>query len=154
MLLNKRGHSNQSERILLLERLLSCLKKEQQRRIHYLLMDREFGSHDWITYLRSKQISFVIRIRKDANVRELGKATTRKAWTLFQSSEFKVLRKPRVIFGHRVFIADQQISYRENLILINNEPLKHGRQIYSERWGIEVFFGACKSRASILRILI
>ncbi len=146
MLLNKRGQSNQNERIFLLERLLSCLNREQQKRIRYLLMDREFGAHDWITHLRSKQISFVIRIRKDANVRKLGKATTRKAWTLFQGSEFKVLRKPRVIFGHRLYLAGQQISDREYLILISDQPLKHGRQIYGERWGIEVFFGTCKSR--------
>ncbi len=146
MLLNKRGQSNQSERILLLESLLSWLNHEQQTRIRYLLMDREFGAHDWITHLGSKQINFVIRIRKDANVRRLGKATTKKAWALFQSSEFKMLRKPRVVFGHRLFIAGQQISDREYLVLISDHPLKHGRQIYGERWGIEVFFGACKSR--------
>lgn len=51
-----------------------------------------------------------------------------------------------MVFGHRLFIAGQQISDREYLILISDHPLKHGRQIYGERWGIEVFFGACKSR--------
>jgi len=64
MLLDKQGQSNQTERILLLERLLTCLSEEQQARIRYLLMDREFGAHHWITHLRSKPFGFVIRIRR------------------------------------------------------------------------------------------
>lgn len=146
MMLNKRGLSNQSERILLLERLLCCLDVEQQRRIRYLLMDREFGAHDWIEYLRSKSIDFVIRVRKDAKIRKPGQFNEQHAWKIFSDYEFKALRKRRVIFGHRLYVAGQRISKREYLILISNGPLSHGRQIYGERWGIEVFFASCKSR--------
>lgn len=146
MMLDKRGQSNQRERILLLEQLLGCLSSEQQQQIRYLLMDREFGAHDWISHLRSKPFHFVIRIRKDAKVRKLGKVKDQPAWRLFRGHEFRALRKPRVIFGHRLYIAGQRISEREFLILISDQPLSHGRQIYGERWGIEVFFGACKSR--------
>lgn len=146
MMLDKQGQSNQGERILLLERLLSCLSQEQQSRIRYLLMDREFGTHDWITHLRSQSFHFVIRIRKDAKVRKLGKLKDQPAWKLFRRNNFRALRKARVIFGHRLYIAGQTISDREYLILISDQPLSHGRQVYGERWGIEVFFGACKSR--------
>lgn len=65
-LLDKQSISTQAERISLLERLLNWLSTEQQARIRYLLMDREFAAHQWITYLRSKPFSFVIRIRKPA----------------------------------------------------------------------------------------
>jgi hypothetical protein len=146
MMLNKRGQSNQSERILLLENLLNYLTVDQRKRIRYVLMDREFGAHDWITYLKSKPFSFVIRIRKDARVRKPGQFKEQLAWKLFQDERFKALRKPRVIFGHRLYIAGQRISKTEYLILISDQPLSHGRQIYGERWGIEVFFGCLKKR--------
>lgn len=146
MLLDKQGQSNQHERIKLLEQLLSCLDDEQRARIRYLLMDREFGAHDWISWLKSRSIHFVIRIRKDARVRKPGKEKEQSAWKLFQCPEFRVLRNMRVVFGHRVFIAGQQVSSQEYLILISDQPLSHGRQIYGERWGIEVFFSALKSR--------
>lgn len=145
-LLDKQGVSTQEERISLLERLLSFLSEEQQARIRYLLMDREFAAHHWITYLRSKPFNFVIRIRKDARVRKPGQCKELPAWKLFNQAHFRVLRKPRVIFGHRLYLAGQRISDREYLILISDRPLSHGRQLYGERWGIEVFFAACKSR--------
>lgn len=145
MLLDKAGQSSQAERILLLDRLLDCLTAEQQARIRYLLMDREFGAHNWITYLKSKPFSFLIRVRKDARVRKPGKLKEHLAWKLFQTDHFRTLHKLRVVFGHRLYIAGQQISDREYLILISDRALTHGRQLYGERWGIEVFFGSCKS---------
>jgi len=146
MLLNKRGQSNQSERILLLERLLNCLNLEQSKRIRYLLMDREFAANQWLTYLRKRKISFLIRIRKDAKIRKPGQLKERHAWRLFQTDSFRRLRKPRIVFGHRLYLAGQQISAKEYLILISDLPLTHGATLYAERWGIEVFFGACKTR--------
>jgi len=146
MLLDKRGQSSQDERILLLEKLLDCLNKEQRHRIRYLLMDREFAAREWLTHLRKKPFAFIIRIRKDAKVRKPGQMKEKPAWSLFQTSSFRVLRKPRVLFSHRLFIAGQQISAKEYLILISDLPLTHGTQLYGERWGIEVFFGCCKRR--------
>ena len=146
MLLDKRGLSSQSERIQLLERLLNCLSPEQQQRIRYLLMDREFGAHDWLTYLRQKPFGFIIRIRKDARVRKAGQSKEVAAYRLFQDPHFRALRKHRIIFGHRLFIAGQRVSKTEYLILISDRSLAQGRPMYAQRWGIEVFFSACKTR--------
>ena len=146
MLLDKQGQSNQGERILLMERLLNCLNQDQQTRIRYLLMDREFAAHKWLTHLRSKPFSFIIRIRKDARVRKPGQMKECSAWRSFRTASFRALRKPRVLFGHRLYMAGQQISTKEYLILISDRTLAHGSQLYAERWGIEVFFGSCKSR--------
>ena len=146
MLLNKRGQSNQKERIFLLERLLYHLTAEQQKRIRYLLMDREFTAKDWLTHLRTKSFSFIIRIRKDAKVRKPGQFKEIHAWKLFQTQQFRVLRKHRMLFGHRLYIAGQRVSKKEFLILISDQRLTHGAPLYEERWGIEVFFGCCKSR--------
>ena len=146
MMLDKRGLSNQSERIYLLEQLLNCLDQEQINRIRYLLMDREFAAHDWLTYLKKQSFGFIIRIRKDAKIRKPGKMKEVKAFTLFQTDSFRALRKQRVLFGHRLFVGGQKISTKEYVILISNIRLKHATQMYTQRWGIEVFFGCCKKR--------
>ena len=76
----------------------------------------------------------------------MGKHKERFAKTLFGQSHFKVLRKQRIMWGHRLFIAGQQLSDKEWLILISDQSLAAGKQFYGERWGIEVLFGACKTR--------
>jgi len=146
MMLDKRGQSSQKERIILLEQLLSCLNPQQVDRIRYLLMDREFTGHDWIKYLCSKPFGFVLRVRKDANVTKPGQRGHTLAWKLFQDYEFRALRKPRIIFGLRLYIAGQRLSDQEFLVLVSNCSLHHGRHIYSLRWGIEIFFRSCKSK--------
>ena len=146
VLLDKRGNSNQEERVLLLERLLSYLNENQRSRIRYLLMDREFIGYQWISYLRTKPFSFIIRIRKNTQVRKPGQHTEQAASRLFRTETFRVLSKPRVLFGHRLYLAGQQLNAKDYLILISDKPLTHGNALYRERWGIEVFFAACKTR--------
>ena len=146
MTLNKRGQSNQNERIVLLHRLLNCLKPHQEKRIRYLLMDREFAAFDWLCYLKTMPFHFLIRIRKDAKIRKPGQHKEVSAFKLFLTPNFRVLRKQRIIFGHRLYVAGQQVSKNEFFILISDQPLSNGRYLYAERWGIEVFFGACKKR--------
>jgi len=145
-LLDKRGLSNLQERIFVLESLLNCLSEDQLERIRYLLMDREFAAKNWLTYLRQKPFSFIIRVRKDAKVRKPGQFKEVNAWKLFRTTHFRALRKHRIVFGHRLFIAGQRISKTEYLILISDQRLAQGTALYAERWGIEVFFGACKRR--------
>lgn len=150
MMLDKRGQSNQEERIYLILRLLSYLSEQQASRIGYLLLDREFAAKDWLAYLKSKGIHFLIRIRKDAKVRKLGKSKEVKAYTLFQNQSFQAKYKQRIIFGHRLYVGGQQVSNtdgkEEYLILISDVKLRKATQKYALRWGIEVFFGACKTR--------
>ena len=146
MLLPKRGQSNQKERIEILGRLLSYLSSHQKNKIRYLLMDREFGAYDWLCYLRKQPFHFIIRVRVDAKIRKAGQMKETAAFKLFQTNNFKVLRNKRIIFGHRLFVAGCKISKSEYLILISDQRLTHGRFLYKERWGIEVFFGACKKR--------
>ena len=146
MLLNKRGQSNQTERITLLQRLLNSLSQAQKNRIHYILMDREFAAKEWLAYLKKQSFHFVIRIRKDAKIRKPANLKERHAYRLFETSSFRALRKQRILFGHRLYVGGQKLSASEYLILISDISLKHGTQLYSQRWGIEVFFGACKKR--------
>ena len=62
-LLDKRGLSNTEERIELLDELLNCLGETAKNKIRYLLMDREFGSKDWLAALKKRKIGFIVRIR-------------------------------------------------------------------------------------------
>ena len=145
-LLDKRGLSNTEERIELLDELLKILLPAQRARIRYVLMDREFGSRDWITALKERCLGFIIRIRVDAKVRKPGQEREKAAKTLFACTHFRCLRNQRVVFHHRLFMGGCKIGAKEYLILVSDTPLKHQGRMYAERWGIEVFFGCCKRR--------
>jgi len=146
MLLDKRGNSNQTERIELFTQLLDLLEPSQIKKIQCLLADREFIGKEWITYLKKLPFTFCIRIRNNTLVRKIGKQKEVYAKTLFTKNYFQALRKSRMLFGHRLFIGGQQISNKEWVILISNKPVQKANKFYGERWGIEVFFGACKKR--------
>ena len=76
----------------------------------------------------------------------MAKQKERLAREIFKTSHFKVLRKERMIWGHRLFLGGQQLSDKEWLILVSAQPLSAAKSYYGERWGIEVFFAACKTR--------
>ena len=145
-LLNKRGNSNTLERIELLESLKSALKEEQLGQLRCLLMDREFVGKEWVSYLKKQPFTFITRIRYNTKTRKLGKCKELAAHLLFQDEYFKALRKQRIIWGHQLFIAGQKNGDKDYLILVSNQPLTQGKKFYGERWGIEVFFAACKTR--------
>lgn len=146
MLLDKRGNSNTSERIELMEKLQQHLTDSQRRQLKCLLADREFIGSEWISYLKRQAFTFIIRIKANSRIRKIGKQQAHLASSIFKDEYFKILRKQRVIWGHRLFIAGQQISDTQWLILVSAQPLSAGKQFYGERWGIEVFFAACKTR--------
>lgn len=146
-MLDKRGNSNQSERIELVGQLMSLLGAERQGKIRCVVADREFIGNMWITYLKELPFAFFIRIKKDAKVRKLGSHKEQQAGKLFECSSFRALRRPRVVSGHRLYIGGQFTGKgTEQFIIVSNIPVSKARQYYGERWGIEVFFGACKKR--------
>lgn len=145
-LLDKQGNSNTEERIAVVERLLSHLSKEQQAQIKCLLTDREFIGQKWVGYLKRQSFCFITRIRANTLVRKFGKHKTVAAKTLFSEARFKALRKQRIIWGHELFVAGQRLGEKDWLILVSDQPLSNGQRYYGERWGIEVFFAACKTR--------
>ncbi len=145
-LLDKRGNSNTEERIDLLDELLKLIPNGGRDKIRYLLMDREFGSREWIAALKKRQIGFIVRIRIDAKVRKPGQESERSAKKLFACSDFRSLRKQRIVFHHRLFLGGYKLDTKEYLILASDTPLKYQGRMYAQRWGIEVFFGSCKRR--------
>lgn len=145
-MLDKRGNSSQEERIELVKELLDILTEKQKSKIKCVLADREFIGQQWITYLKELPFTFFIRIRNNTLVRKSGMTKQVHAKRLFDCSYFRALRKKRVLFGHRLYIGGQKIGKNDRLIIISDTPVKHAEKYYGERWGIEVFFGACKKR--------
>lgn len=146
MLLNKRGNSSQKERIELLDSLLFHLNQKQITQIRCLLADREFIGYQWIKHLKKQPFTFFIRIKKNALVRKNKSANAVYAMKLFRQNNFQALRKSRHFYGHQLYIGGRKINAKEWLILISTTSLSQGPMYYGERWGIEVFFGATKSR--------
>lgn len=145
-MLDKRGNSSQEERIDLMDELLEILTEEQTKKIKCLLADREFIGKQWITYLKDLSFTFFIRIRNNTLVRKGGESKEVHAKRLFNCTYFRSLRNRRVLFGHRLYIGGLKTGNNEWLIIISNTTVKHADKYYGERWGIEVFFGACKRR--------
>ena len=145
-LLDKRGNSNTSERIALIDRLLVHLNAQQHKQIKCLLMDREFIGKSWVSYLKMQSFHFITRIKINTLVRKTGKTKAKQVKELFKQSHFKVLRQQRIVWGHSLYLAGQYLGGDEWLILASNRPLSQGKRFYGERWGIEVFFAACKTR--------
>ena len=64
--LNKRGNSNIDDRKALIEGLCDLINKTGKAiRGSILLADREFIGQTWFEYLKSKELSFVIRLREN-----------------------------------------------------------------------------------------
>ena len=145
-LLDKRGNSNTSERIALIDRLLAHLNQQQHKQINCLLMDREFIGKSWFSYLKMQSFHFITRIKVNTLVQKLNSTKARQVKELFKKQHFKALRQERIVWGHSLYLAGQYLGGDEWLILASNRPLSQGKRFYGERWGIEVFFAACKTR--------
>lgn len=145
-MLDKRGNSSQQERIKLMNELLEILTKEQTKKIRCLLADREFIGKQWITYLKGLPFTFFIRIRNNTLINKVNDPKQVHVKRLFNCSHFRAFRKKRVLYGHQLYVGGQKTSTGEWLIIISDTTVKHAHKYYGERWGIEVFFGACKKR--------
>ena len=149
-LLDKQGNSNHVERKALLNLLLSHLNKDQVKQIKTIVGDREFIGYEWISYLKTLPFNFVIRIKKNSLVKKINHKNDakkkRSAGSLFKRNRFKILHKKVLVYNHEVYIGGKSNGAGDDLILISNQPIAQGEIMYRERWGIEVFFAACKRR--------
>jgi hypothetical protein len=139
-LLPKFGNSATSERIALMNRLLTLMPKEQ---LGVLLADREFIGRDWFSYLAQKGLPFVIRVRKDA----LGDDWFH-LFHFFQAlplAQHKVLKQRYRIFGCELAIAGARLAGGEYIIVVTNRNPKTALSVYAKRWQIECLFKALKS---------
>ena len=143
--LDKRGNSNTRERITLMERFIKIFGVEK---IRCLTADREFIGFKWFSYLLERKIPFRIRIKENFQIiSSKGRQVAIKL--LFRNlkiGQIRVLSRPRVICGVKVFVIGQKLPNGEYLILVTDSFPNTAMDDYKLRWEIETLFGCLKSR--------
>ena len=148
-LMPKRGNSNTTERIQIINHYIRLFGKES---IHYLVADREFVGEHWIDYLNFNQIEYHIRIRDNFWVMNPKSGSHFKATWLFSD-----LKLNQTKFLHSIYYVNNQLCYLsaskiknkegkpEYQIIISFCKPEIAQKIYKERWQIETAFRAMKT---------
>lgn len=148
--LDKRGNSNTEERIDLLE---AFIKLFGQKKIKYLLADREFIGEEWFKYLQKRKIPFYIRIRENFYLHDFDAKVRVKF--LFDRPTPGVYRGGKIcgvklnIVGRRLSKSERKEDNEELLIVVTNETVSDPLEvltIYKQRWEIETLFRAYKKK--------
>lgn len=143
MLLPKMGNSNTGERILLMERLLKRVDKDL---IRVIVADREFIGQEWFAWLKTQGVRFAIRVKENATTPNgKGDIALRRLFADLHLHQERILRKPRLIYGHPLYLSVIRLP-DEFVIVASNEKGRKSLDAYKRRWGIEVLFAALKSR--------
>jgi len=137
----KKGNSRKFHRIAIMKEVLDILPAEE---IKALTMDREFVGTKWLGWLKSMEISYVVRVKKNARI-----GGQSAAWFSIRGRWKKQAHEEKEVFGQQVYFAAKRIPKgRENYLAV----ISHGFQgeealeLYWQRWGIETLFGHLKKR--------
>ena len=148
-MLDKQGNSNSDERIDLLGEFLLVFPEAQ---VEDLTADREFMGEEWFAYLlEHAKIPFRIRIRESDKLDDGLKCL--KAKVVFSAlgvGEQIVLRKPRKLWGHWLYVSALRLEDGALLIVVSNRQARKAIADYGKRWSIETLFGCFKSRGFCL----
>jgi len=148
-LMPKRGNSNTTERIEIVDRFIELFGKET---IKYLVADREFVGELWIEYLNFNDIKYHIRIRNNFLVTNPKSGKNFKVLWLFNDLKLNQTR-----FLHSIYYVNNQLCYlsasktrnkegaAEYQIIISFCKPEIAKEIYKERWQIETAFRALKT---------
>lgn len=146
-MLDKRGNSDQQERIDLLNRYITLFGLHS---IDCLMADREFIGQQWFKFLISNPVRFYIRIKENMLVGCKGRRL--KALWLFNNLAINTVRqipKPVLIKGHWVYLSGMKvINEQKNIEFVLVAAYQHepqAMQLYAKRWAIECFFKAVKT---------
>ena len=144
LILNKKGNSNQRERIALLSRFIHRFNRHSIRSI---LGDREFIGQDWWRWLTVQSIPFIMRMKKNQHYKIKGKSRpVEHLFRTLQAGESRVLRKTRFVSHQHVYLSALRLETGELLILASNRYEFKSFEIYAKRWEIETLFQCLKGR--------
>jgi len=149
LMLDKKGNSNSGERIDLLNEFLEVFPEVE---VAYLTADREFLGHKWFQYLLEQaHLEFRIRIRHSDKLGDGRQSLSAKVvFSALQIRQHQVLRHPRQVWGHWVYVAAMRLEDGSLLIVVTNHRPHQAMTDYSQRWGIETLFGCLKTRGFCL----
>lgn len=145
VLLDKKGNSNTSERIKIIDRFLTLFGPDS---ITCLFADREFVGVKWFGYLIDHHIDFRIRIKCNtqvANSRGVPVSVENLLRDLPRQG-CRILSGKRQIWGHELYIIGLKMTDGELVIIATQDQPETALADYKERWQIETLFGCLKSR--------
>jgi len=146
-MLDKRGNSNTSERMAIVEDFIDCFGKEC---IDCILADREFIGEDWLNYLNRNGIRYYIRIRNNFKIYCPKKQKQMYAWHMFNSMKIGELRHyDKIVRMHGEYcyisgmktLKDGKVDFC--IIVSYNKP-REALTYYEKRWQIEMLFKGLK----------
>ena len=144
-MLDKRGNSNQTERILLMEEFRDLFPDVK---VAALTADREFVGSDWFGYLlKDPKMPFRIRIRESELLFDGEESVNGKR--LFEGLKVggrRVLKHERRLWGYWVQVAALKLMDGELMIIVTQQSVETAIADYGKRWAIETLFGILKSR--------
>jgi hypothetical protein len=145
LILNKRGNSNQRERIALLQRFI---RRFGRKNILGVLGDREFIGDHWWQWLTAYDIPYLIRVKDNQLVsyRNAQPCAVRSLFADLKVGESRLLRKARRIGQQRVWLSGLRLDSGEWLILASNQRFQQPLPVYARRWEIENLFQCLKGR--------
>jgi len=143
--LEKKGCSDTSERIALLDEFLAVFGVTA---IRYLCADREFIGTEWFSYLVRRQIDCRIRVRPNTQL------TTRRGTRVAASRLFANRRMgqavelagARRLWGREVYVSGMRLAGGDLLVVVAPHESPQMIAEYAVRWEIETLFGCLKTR--------
>lgn len=148
-LLDKKGNSNTTERIALMDRFIRLFGEDS---INCLVADREFVGDDWVAYLNNNNIRYHLRIRHNFWIENPRNGKRVKVSWLFgdvKLNENKVLYKIYRLHNQLVYLSGSKVNNKEGrpelqIIISFNQP-DQSKNRYKDRWQIETAFKALKT---------
>jgi hypothetical protein len=150
-LLDKKGNSNQQERIDLMDKFRSLFPTS---RIGSFTADREFIGDDWYKYLILNKIPFYLRLPKSHRITLNG--IHYRIDTLIDCYVKKGEKQLANIEEHgitglhiglrKLYAQDKVRQDDDYLAVLTNQPHTNALYVYKKRWSIETFFQSIKKR--------
>lgn len=146
-MLDKKGNSNSSERIELLERFERLFPGV---RVQCLTGDREFVGREWCSFLLlPRAMPFRLRLRHSDRISSSSGKSAQRGERVFASlrvGERRALSGKRWVWGRQVYVVATRLDDKELLIIATDQRPKTALADYAKRWGIETLFAALKTR--------
>ena len=148
-MLDKRGNSNTSERIAMIERYIRLFGYQT---IDCLLADREFVGDRWIDYLNGRKIKYHIRIRENFYVNDPRTGKRFKVFWMFNGlkiNQYSVMERIYYLNGQLCYLSASKLKNSSGIpelqIIISFNCPKEAQSVYKDRWQIETAFKGLKS---------
>lgn len=142
--LDKKGNSDTTERLALLDTLLTLGKAEC---IDAIVADREFTGKAWFQGLKERRLVFVMRVRNNTLIGSKGIARSAKGrYDYLDTQEVYVCPKRCWVFGLRLYVSVTKSKEGELVVLVCNATPARALVRYAQRWQVETLFSALKSR--------